>query len=82
MLSHNHIYVNYFLLYIFYILFHMLSPFLFFPSKTTYPLSPFPHSSTHPFPIPWPGILVHITFTGPRASTQIDDRMAILYIYC
>jgi hypothetical protein len=55
----------------------MLSPFLVSPLKVPYPLPPPPGpQSTHSHSQSWHSpILGHRTFTGPRASPPIDDRL-------
>ena len=56
----------------------MLSPFLVSPLKTPYPL-PLPLLSNPHTPTSWPcnsPTLGHRTFTGPRPSPPIDDRLA------
>jgi hypothetical protein len=59
----------------------MLSPFLVSPLKTPHPL---PLITNPPIPISWPWhspILGHRTFTGPRASPPIDDRLGHPLLY-
>jgi hypothetical protein len=55
----------------------MLSPFLVSPPKIPYPLPPLPvPQPTHSHSWSWHSpILGHRTFTGPRASPPIDDRL-------
>ena len=55
----------------------MLSTFLASPLKNTLPFLPyFPCSPTYPLLLPGPGIPLYWgTFTGPRASPPIDDRL-------
>jgi hypothetical protein len=55
----------------------MLFPFLVSPLKIPCPLPP-PLLPNLPTPASWPRhspILGHRTFTGPRASPPIDDRL-------
>jgi hypothetical protein len=55
----------------------MLSPFLVSPLKIPYPL-PSSSAPQSPTPASWAWhspILGHRTFTGPRASPPIDDRL-------
>ena len=55
----------------------MLSPFLVSPLKILYPLPLSPtHHPTHSHSQSWHSpILGHRTFTGPRVSPPIDDRL-------
>ena len=54
----------------------MLSPFLVFPLKIPYLLTPPPASQpTHSIFVGNFPILGHRTFTGPKASSPIDDSL-------